>query len=271
MPSNCTIEIEANGESLMGNGMPAWLVVYGRIVAGQCNRVRCQVSAIQGGVVLFSDDVIVDQNGVWRCEFPLITVSFSCGATIWVEAQCLDGGECATAESVTIHCKQAPGGGTGSQPNPGGNNGTDNGSGNGNGNVDWPWPWWPPAVFCPLIGRFFTSILLLAWTAYLVAVANQNTTYGGIALGAIAADFAVLGLWMQFCRPHFCHVIGAILWVAKRVTVAGFGMLLIVHHLPMIVALWTTGAISGILAGMLLKRRCSMPRLGTPLNQLPIW
>jgi hypothetical protein len=122
-----------------------------------------------------------------------------------------------------------------------------------------------------LIGRFFTTVLLVAWTAYLAAVGNQNLTLEGIALVAIAGDFLVLWLWMQFCQPHFCHVIGAMLWVAKRATVAGFGMLLIVHHLPMIIALWATGVISGILAGMLLKRRCSMPRLGTPLSQLPIW
>jgi hypothetical protein len=261
MPSTCTIEVEANGESLMTNGMPAWLVVYGRIVSGQCNTVRCEVSAVQGSAVLFSADVVVDQNGGWRCEFPLLITQFACDATIWVKAQCVDGGQCSTEQTVTVRCKQMPGDGSSRpQPNPGGNN--------GNGN--WPWPW-PPAVFCPLIGRFFTTVLLVAWTAYLAAVGNQNLTLEGIALVAIAGDFLVLWLWMQFCQPHFCHVIGAMLWVAKRATVAGFGMLLIVHHLPMIIALWATGVISGILAGMLLKRRCSMPRLGTPLSQLPIW
>jgi hypothetical protein len=258
MPTDCTLEVEANGETLLSSGRPAWLVVFGRIVSGQCSNVSCQVSAAQGSAILFSADVIVDQNGGWRCQFPLITVQFACGASIWVEAQCSGGGHCSIGQAVTIHCKEAPNGAPGWQPDPGGNNG------------NWPFPW-PPAIFCPLIGRFFTSMLLIAWTAFLASVANQNPVYGGVALGAIAADFAVLLLWMQFCQPRFCYVIGAMLWVAKRVTLLGLGMLLIVHHLPMIIALWGTGIISGVLAGMLLKRRCSMPRLTTPLSQLPIW
>ena len=263
MPTDCTIEVEASGETLLSTGRPAWLVVFGRIVSGQCGNVRCQVSAVQGSAILFSADAIVDQNGVWSCRFPLVTVQFACGATIWVEAQCLSGGQCSIAQTVTIHCKEAPNGAPGSQPDPVGNGGN-----NGNGN--WPFPW-PPAIFCPLIGRFFTLVLLTAWTALLASVANQNPVYGGIALGAIAADFVVLLVWMQFCQPRFCYVIGAMLWAAKRVTLLGLGMLLIVHHLPMMIALWGTGIISGVLAGMLLKRRCPMPRLTTPLSQLPIW
>lgn len=262
MPDTCSIELSANGESLMANGRPAWLLVYGRIT-GTCTRVRCRVRASQGTAVLFSGDAEVDQNGVWRCEFPLILVSFLCDSTVWVEAECIAGGQCSAAGLVVVSCKEMPDG-TGTTP-PGQGPGTGSGS-----DDDWPWPW-PPGVFCPIIGRFFTATLLIAWTALLSGIAYHSPAAVTAAGAAIGALFGVLLVWRHFCQPHRCHVVGAILWVAKRATLFGLGLLVLAPNFDTLVGLWATGMIASILTGLQMRRRCPIPRLSTPLNQLPIW
>lgn len=264
----CTIEVAANGEALNGAGLPTRLLVYGRITSGSCTGVRCSVRPFQSGPVLLTAEAEPDSNGTWACEFPLAAAPIACGTPLWIEAQCVDGGACSVAQTVQVACKSEPDGGGGSQPpGSGGNGGGNNGDGNG-----WQWPWpWPPAVFCPAVGRVFTQVLLLAVVALLAGVALVNAVVVGSALAVIGGAFGLLGVWRFFCQPHSCYVLGAILWVAKRCTIAALILLVLAPHLAMLLALWTTGAVAGILTGWLRKRRCPIPSVHTPLNQLPVW
>lgn len=264
---SCSIEVAANGEALTSAGLPTRLLVYGRITTGTCTRVRCTVRPFQAGPVLFAAEAEPDSNGTWTCEFPLTAAPIACGTPLWIEAQCIAGGTCAAAQTVSVACKTRPGGG-GAQP-PG--TGPDGGGG-GDGDDGWEWPWpWPPAIFCPAVGRVFTAVLLVAVVALLIGVALLNALAVGGALAAIAAAFGLLGVWRFFCQPHACHVLGAVLWVAKRGSVLAFILLVLAPHLAMLVALWMIGVLAGILTGWLRRNRCAVPSIWTPLNQLPVW
>lgn len=259
----CTIDVAVNGEALDSAGLPTQLVVYGHITSGTCTRVRCRVRLFQGAPVLFSADVATDSNGTWICTFELTVAPLACGTPLWIEAQCISGGSCAVAQTVHVACKQTPGGGGGNnQPQP---------PGSGNHGNNWPWPW-PPAIFCPAIGRMFTQTLLLAVLALLLGVMMLDTTLIVGALTAIGTVFVVFfGIWTWFCQPRVCYVLGAMLWVAKRGTIAAIVLLVMSPNFAMLIALWIIGAIAGILTGLMRKRRCSIPRLSTSINQLPVW
>lgn len=260
----CTIEVEANGEAPNNAGLPTRLLVYGRITSGACTRVRCRVRPFQGAPVLFTAEAETNGNGTWRCAFPLIAAPLACGTPLWIEAQCVAGDACSAAQTVRVQCKQSPGAGGGTPPR-GGGAGGDNGGGN------WPWPW-PPAIFCPAIGRVFTQTLLLSVLALLLGVAWWNVPVIVGALAAIATSFAVFfGIWTWFCRPHSCYVLGAILWVAKRGTIAALVFVVVFPSLASLMALWVVGVVAGILTGRLRQLRCPIPRLSTPINQLPVW
>lgn len=270
----CTLEVAANGDAINNAGLPTRLVVYGRITSGACTRVHVRVRIFSGAPVLFAADAQPDSNGTWSCEFLLIAAPLACGTPLWIEAQCAAGDTCSVAQTVYVQCKQPqPGGGGGNnQPQqPGGGNNGGNNNGGNNGNGDWIWPW-PPAIFCPAIGRVFTQTLLLGVVALLAGVAMLNTVVVTGALVVIGATFAVFfGIWMYFCQPHSCYVIGAILWVMKRGTIVALILLLLSPHLAMLMALWIIGAIAGILTGRLRKLRCPIPSLRTSINQLPVW
>ena len=258
----CSIEVAANGEALNSAGLPTHLLVYGRITSGACTRVRCRVRPFQGAPVLFTAEADTDSNGTWRCTFPLLATPLACGTPLWIEAQCIVGDTCSVAQTVHVQCKQQPGGGSGTQPPGGGGNG---------GTETWPWPW-PPTIFCPAVGRVFTQTLLLSVLALLLGIALWNGAVVAGALAVIATAFAVLfGIWTWFCQPHSCYILGAILWVAKRGTIAALILLVIFPSLAGLMALWIMGIIAGILTGRLRKLRCPIPRLSTPINQLPVW
>lgn len=265
----CTIEVAANGEAMNSAGLPTRLLVYGRITSGACTRVRCRVRPFQVAPVLFTAEAETDSNGTWSCEFPLLPAPIACGTPLWIEAQCVADGTCSVAQTVWVQCKSQPGGGGGgnSQPHPpgGGNNGGNNGG------WEWPWPW-PPAIFCPAIGRVFTQLLLLSVLALLAGVALLDTVVIAGALAALAVTFGVFfAIWTYFCTPHACYVLGAILWVAKRGTIVALVLLLLSPHVAMLMALWITGAIAGILTGRLRRNRCQIPSARTSINQLPVW
>lgn len=267
----CTIEVAANGEALNSAGLPTQLLVYGRITSGACTRVRCRVRPFQGAPVLFTAEADTDSNGTWRCAFPLLAVPLACGTPLWVEAQCVTGDTCSIAQTVHVQCKQPQPGGGGATPPPGGGSGGSGGNGGNGGGSDWPWPW-PPAIFCPAVGRLFTQTLLLSVLALLLGIAFWNVPVMAGALAVIAASFAVLfGIWAWFCQPHSCYLLGAILWVAKRGTIAALVLLVIFQNLAILMALWIIGMIAGILTGRMRKLRCPLPRLSTPINQLPVW
>ena len=174
------------------------------------------------------------------------------------------GDTCTIAQTVHVGCKNQTVGGGNTQPNPpvSGNTGDNNG---------WPWPW-PPVIFCPVIGRVFTQALLLAVVALLVGVALLNFALVTGALTAIGVAFAVFfGIWTFFCQPHRCYVLGAILWVMKRATIVALVLLVLAPSLAILAALWIIGATAGVLTGWMRKRRCPIPSLRTPMNQLPVW
>lgn len=263
----CVIEVAANGEALDSADLATVLLIYGRITSGNCTRVRCRVRLFAGAPVMFSGEADTDSNGTWSCHFPLTVAPLACGTPLWVEAQCISGDNCSVAQTVYMQCKLRPGGGGGNPPG-GGNNG----GGNGNDDDDgWQWPW-PPEIFCPTIGRLFTQTLLISVIALLGGVALLNNAVILGALAAIGACFAVFfGIWTWFCQPHICYVIGAILWVAKRGTIAALVLLVISPNVAMFMAIWGMGTIAGVLTGWLRRRRCPIPSLRTPINQLPVW
>jgi len=118
----------------------------------------------------------------------------------------------------------------------------------------------------------FTQTLLIAVVALLAGVALLNVAVVAGALAGIGGTFAVFfAIWKFFCQPRSCYILGALLWVAKRGTVAALILLVVNPHLAMLMALWIIGAIAGILTGRMRKSRCPIPSLRTSINQLPVW
>jgi hypothetical protein len=268
MPS-CILSVGLNGLALDAVGLPTVLQPYARVqVAGTCTLVRLSLRASQFAPVLFSVDVVPDSNGTAVADFPLVVPLYTCGAELWVRAECVGGGSCNVDQAVAISCKKPPhgGGGNGGNPNDPANDGNGN---NGNGN-DWPWGL-PPVLFCPMVGRAFTMAFLFGLTAMLLGAAFVGPT--GMIAGAtlVIAAFGLLAFWRLWCPVYGCYLRGAMLWALKRAVVGG--AVLAIVTLSALTGLLTVAL--GIWAGMITVKlryaRCAIPSLTTPLQQLPLW
>jgi len=263
MPATCVLDVGLNGEGLDAAGLPTRLLVYGR-VQGTCSRVRFTVRLTQTSPVLLSGDATPDSNGTCAVEFPLPVPAFPCGSRFWVEAECVEGGTCSVTTSLPVSCKDRPG--TGGGTGPGGGSGP-----GGGGTSDW-WPWpLPPVLFCPLMGRSFTTALLFGLMLIVTGVAfvMPAIVAGGVAI--VAGAFAILAVWQYWCLVNSCYLRGAVLWALLRAIAAGA----ILAVVTLSVATWlltlTLGAIAGIVTARLRAGRCPIPDLTTPLQQLPLW
>jgi hypothetical protein len=271
--ATCQLEVNLSGEALDSIGMPTSLLVWGRVVAGQCTKVEFTLRASQGGLVLASGQAETDSNGTWRADVGMPLVTWPCGSHLWVEARCIEGGDCATARSAEVACK-LPGGGGGSGPGaqPGGpGSGSDGGPDSGTGGSgDWPWPS-PPHIWCPMVGRTFITMLVAALAMILLGAATVSLAVVTAGLALVGAAFAALAFWRQWCVPNWCYVNGALFWVLGRATLAGIGIT--IGMMSMWAGLWTVifGALAAAFNIALLRRRCRVPALTTPLAQLPLW
>lgn len=252
MPDPCVLELGLNGEAPDAVGLPTRLLVYAR-VDGPCSAIRLSVSQTEGGAVLFSGVTSPDSNGTASVGFPIEPPVFPCGFPLWVEAECIEGGTCSKAETMTIACKAAP-----------------SGQGNGGTNGGWPWPL-PPQLFCPLIGRSFTIAILAGLLMIVVSIAFGLVA--GIAAGfaVIAGAFAILAIWSTWCSPHWCSVWGAVLWALKRAFLGGLVLSVVMLNVAGLLLTFVLGATAGILTGRLRHARCQIPSALTPLNHLPLW
>lgn len=279
MPS-CELEVNLSGEALDALGIPTRLVVWGRIRSGHCQRVEFTVRAGPGGLILRSGQALTDSNGTWSAGFPMLLPVWPCGSDLWVEARCVSGGDCDTSRSVEIACKASPeqpggpgNGGPGSD-GPGGNGPGSNGPGSNGPGLgpygDWPWDW-PPHTWCPMVGRTFTALLLTALGIILAGSGFGNPVAVATGVAMVGAAFALLAFWHHWCAPNWCYVLGAVFWALSRSTIGGIALFLATVSVP--AGLWTLsfGALAGMINVALLRRRCRVASLRTPLNQLPLW
>lgn len=258
---SCVIDIGLNGIAQDAIGLPTRLEAYAR-VQGQCTRVRFAVRQAAGLPVLFTGETDTDSNGTALIEFPLEPAAFPCGFRFWVRAECATGGTCFKEGLVAVSCKR---------PAPGGNVPGDNdGDGQPDSNQGWPWPL-PPQLFCPLMGRAFTMALLAGLMFMMFAVAT-NIPNGVMAAGVlIAGAFALLGIWRMWCAMNPCHFWGAVLWVLKRVVVAGVILAAVTPSLDAGLFTLALGMLAGAITARQRANRCTLPGLTTPLQQLPLW
>lgn len=267
--ASCQMEVNLSGEALNPFGIPTRLRVWGRILSGQCQRVEFTVRVGPGGVVLISGQALTDSNGTWSAGFPMPVISWPCGSSLWAEARCVSGGDCSTARTARVECKDASsqptGPGTG-----GGGSGGNGGDGQNGGSTDWPWPW-PPHIWCPLLGHTFTAMLLAAVATILAGAAMGNTAVTAVGIALVSAASAAFVLWRRWCVPNWCYVLGAIFWVLGRATLAGMAATLVT--LSVSAGVWTLifGSLAAIINIVMLRLRCARPSLATPLNQLPVW
>jgi hypothetical protein len=252
MPDPCVLELGLNGDAPDAAGIPTRLGPYAR-VSGPCAQIRISIRQSDGGAVLFSAVAAPDSNGTAAVEFPVDPPVFPCGFRMWVEAECVAGGSCHKAVSIPIACKGRP-----------------SGNGDGGGSDGWPWPL-PPQLFCPLIGRTFTTAVLFGLLSIVVGAALGVTP--GIAAGfaVIAGAFAVLAIWRVWCAPHHCYLWGALLWALKRAFIGGLLVSLVSLSIGGFLVCFAMGAAAGVITGRLRQSRCQLPGLSTPLNQLPLW
>jgi hypothetical protein len=270
MPKICSFDLGLNGLEPDAVGLPTRLEVYAH-VQGSCDRVRLTVRQHQGGASIFSaevspDSVSPDSNGTCKARFPLPTAIFPCGFELWVEASCVEAGNCFKGEMLPISCKGPPGAGgedPGDSSPPGG--GDESGS-----NDEWPWPL-PPLQFCPLMGRSFTIALLLGLMTLVASVALLAPAGIAAAGVIIAGAFAILGVWLHWCTVSFCNLWGAILWALKRAVTASVLVVLFTASIPVLLLSLTMGIAAGVITAKLRSMRCRLPAHTTPLQELPLW
>ncbi len=256
----CTLQIGGiNGEAVTGAGLPTRLRVYVRR-QGNCDQVEITVRVTQNGQALFSATAQPDSNGTASAEFMVEPPVFACGALLWVEARCVDGNTCSATAPVAIDCKGIPGAGPGGGP----------GGPGGPGEDDWPWSL-PPELFCPLIGRAFTSALMTGIVATLVGIAMSQAAVAGVGIAIVAAAFGILAVWRRWCSLPYCYFWGAILWVLKRCLLAGAILTLVFVSVATLLCTLVLGVAAGIVTNRLRKAHCPLPSLTTPLTQLPFW
>lgn len=270
--SDCSIiDVGLNGEARDAAGIPTRLGAYARI-DGQCNAVRLSVSQSQGGTVLFTGIASPDSNGTVSIGFPVEPPVFPCNFSLSVLAECVNDASCSKEETVVIQCKgYTPGGGNGGgNSDDSDNNGGSNSNNGDNENSNWPWPS-PPELFCPLIGRSFTTALLAGLITLITSIALNVPA--GIAAGTaiIAGAFAIFSIWRTWCTPNTCYVLGAILWALKRSVLGGLVIGIFTLSFGALLTVVALGAIAGGITGMLRYDRCQIPAATTPIGQLPLW
>jgi hypothetical protein len=265
MPEICSFDLGLNGLEPNAVGLPTRLEVSAR-VQGSCNRVRLTVRQHQGGPSIFSGEVSPDLNGTCKASFPLPAAIFPCEFGLWVEASCVEAGNCFKGQMLPISCKGPPGGG---DEDPGDSSPPDGGD-EGGSNDEWPWPL-PPVQFCPLIGRSFTVALLLGLLTLVASVALLAPAGIAAAGVIIAGALAILGVWLHWCTVSFCNLWGAILWALKRAVIAGVLVVLFTANIPVLLLSLTMGMAGGVITAKLRSMRCRLPAHTTPLQELPLW
>jgi hypothetical protein len=253
----CTFDLGLNGLDLDAVGLPTRVEVYARM-QGSCTRVRLTVRQSELGMALFSDEVTPDSNGTCRRDFPLPSPIFPCGFELWVEAECLAGDVCSAGLAVTISCKRTPANSGGGDPN------------DPNQPSDWPWGL-PPALFCPLMGRAFTTALLLGVLAIVSGVALSAPLVIAAGAAAIAGAFAIYAIWTRWCSVSFCNYWGAILWVLKRGVIAAAAIAVLTVDVRVFLLAIALGVLTGMVTQRLRASRCPLPSASTSLQQLPLW
>jgi hypothetical protein len=266
----CVItSVGLNGYNNDGLGRPSELFLYAR-VTGTCTLVRLELRLSPNGIVVFSATVPVDTNGSASASYFPQPVIYPCGHSFWMTATCASGSDCSAAGWIGLVCKSgSPGspGGPGTPGNPPGSGPGDNGNG---GTGDWPWPS-PPHIFCPMIGRVFTVMFAAGLAVVVLGVWMLSPPLVASGVALIAAAFAMLAIWQIWCVPPPCYVVGAILWGLKRATVGALGIGLVLFSVPTLILALLLGIASGMATAYLRKRRCFLPKLTTPLANLPLW
>jgi hypothetical protein len=268
MPDPCTFfAFGLNGVDRDAVGLPTSLEPFAH-VQGNCAKVRLTVRQSQNGAALFSAEVTPTSDGTCVVRFPLPAAIFPCGFHLWVEATCTAGGTCSRGEMLSIACKWPGNGGGGNGG--GGNGGGGNGGGGNGGPDDWPWPL-PPLLFCPLMGRAFTTALLLGLVTLVTSVAFAIPAGIGAGGVIVAGAFAILALWLQWCSVSYCNYWGAILWALKRTVIVAVILSIFAASVSVLLLGLAIGAVVGIITAKLRAKRCRLPSLTTPLQQLPLW
>jgi hypothetical protein len=254
-----TFDLGLNGLDPDAVGLPTRVEVYAR-VQGACTRVRLTVRQTQGSLAMFSAEVTPDSNGTCRSDFPLPVPIFPCGFELWVEAECVAGDSGTAGHLVALSCKSAPstGGGGGGDPN------------DPNQPGDWPWGL-PPILFCPLMGRAFTTALLFGVLAIIAGVSLAAPLVIAAGVAVIAGAVAILAIWKQWCSVSFCSYWGAILWVLKRGVIAAGAIAVVTVDVRMLLLAFALGVLAGMVTQKLRASRCPLPSARTSLQQLPLW
>jgi len=251
-----------NGYDNDGLGRPRELFLYAR-VTGTCTLIKLELRLSPNGIVVFSATVPVDTNGSASATF-FPQFGYPCGQSFWMTASCASGSDCSESGWIALACKTGIPGGPGGQgqPSPG-----DDGNG---GTGDWPWPS-PPHIFCPMIGTTFTVMFAAGLAVIVLGVWTLSwpVVMSGIAL--IGAAFAMLAIWRAWCVPPPCYIVGAMLWGLKRATVGALGIGIFLLSVPAAILAVMLGIASGMATAYLRRRRCFLPKLTTPLANLPLW
>jgi hypothetical protein len=253
----CTFDLGLNGLDLDAVGLPTRVEVYARM-HGACTRVRLTVRQAQNSLPLFSEEVTPDSNGTCRSDFPLLTPIFPCGFELWVEAECVEGDSGTAGAPVALSCKRVPSNSGGGDPN------------DPNQPSDWPWGL-PPALFCPLMGRAFTSALLFGVLTIIAGVSLAAPLVIAAGFLVITGAFAIYAIWTHWCSVSFCNYWGAILWVLKRGVIAAGAVAVLTVDVRVFLLAIALGVLAGMVTQKLRARRCPLPSAMTSLQQLPLW
>jgi len=175
-----------------------------------------------------------------------------------VEAECRAGDSGAAGAPVALSCKRTPANSGGGDPN------------DPNQPSDWPWGL-PPALFCPLMGRTFTTALLLGVLAVIAGVALAAPLVIAAGAVAIAGAFAIYAIWTRWCSVSFCNYWGAILWVLKRGVIGAGTIAVLTADVRVFLLAIALGVLAGMVTQKLRASRCPLPSARTSLQQLPLW
>lgn len=279
MPTECRLTAEVSGEAQGPNGLPTRLVVFGR-ASRDCTRVHVTIRLAQDGPSLLSTETPVGfppaasadpldpvNDGLWRAESLLpASAAIPCGLPLWVEVRCVaGGGECSLTTTRNVRCKWAPGAAPG-----GGGPGGMGEDAPGGGLGGWPWPE-PPHITCPGFGRVFVTLLLAGLVALVLGVALASVPLIASGGALLSAAGVVYWIWRHWCAPNTCYLLGGIAWALKRAIVVGIAAALLTQSVRAAFLVLCYGATVGIVVADLRRRRCSIPRTATPVQQLPLW
>jgi hypothetical protein len=126
-----------------------------------------------------------------------------------------------------------------------------------------------------MIGQAFTAAFAAALAVLVLGVSMVDSTIAASGFALIGVAFSLLAVWRNWCVPPICYIVGAMLWGLKRAVALSLAATIVTTLasalVPTLLLTVALGACAGMCTAFLRQRRCSLPKLTTPMANLPVW